>query len=261
MEHMEPPDGYTYTIVGDECLVEHTRTGMGCLNLFLGVWLSGWTLGGVFEKASNQFAAGRFETSFLLAELECMEGTPLFNPTLGVLHAESAYSGKEQDQYDGWKRDVLLCKAYAYTSQFDLAQSRVETARSSGAPEAIVTQLQELIAVQHDQRQRSYRIAFDSLLHEGNTTNRVIGGVIFCIAAGGQYCTRSAGVRKGWAAGMAAGAFCAGISALIPVVMAILFRIGEGAAFQQLMLAAAVVVALIGSLAGCVAGAYGKRLQ
>jgi len=42
---MEPPDGYTYTIVGDECLIEHKRTGMGCLNLFLGVWLSGWTVG------------------------------------------------------------------------------------------------------------------------------------------------------------------------------------------------------------------------
>lgn len=42
---MNPPDGYTYTIVGDECFIEHERTGMGCLTFFLGTWLFGWSAG------------------------------------------------------------------------------------------------------------------------------------------------------------------------------------------------------------------------
>ncbi|MFN7291047.1 MAG: hypothetical protein ACK5T6_10715 [Pirellula sp.] len=42
---MNPPNGFTYTVNGDECCIEHSRTGMGCLNLFLGTWLTGWTFG------------------------------------------------------------------------------------------------------------------------------------------------------------------------------------------------------------------------
>ncbi len=42
---MDPPDGYRFRVNGDECLIEHQRTGMGCLKLFLGCWLAAWTLG------------------------------------------------------------------------------------------------------------------------------------------------------------------------------------------------------------------------
>ena len=45
---METPDGYICTKEGDECVIEHKRTGMGCLNLFLGIWLGGWTVGCIF---------------------------------------------------------------------------------------------------------------------------------------------------------------------------------------------------------------------
>lgn len=42
---MNIPDGYTYTVHGDECTIDHTRTGMGCLNIFLGAWLVFWSIG------------------------------------------------------------------------------------------------------------------------------------------------------------------------------------------------------------------------
>lgn len=214
-----------------------------------------------YREARKQRSARRLETPYLLAELTSMEGTPLFNPTEGVHYAEYAYNGKQQERFDNWKFDVLLCKAYAYTSQFELAQSSVETARSSGAPEAIVTQLQELIAAQQDLRQRSYRIAWDSLLHEGNSMNRLMGGVLFVLLLAANIALVRPAFRKGWLAGLAAGAFCAGISALIPAVMAILFRVGEGVAFQQLMLTGVAAVAVVGGLAGAATGAYGKRQQ
>ena len=41
---MEPPDGFSCDVIGDECVIEHQRRGMGCLNLFLSVWLSIWTV-------------------------------------------------------------------------------------------------------------------------------------------------------------------------------------------------------------------------
>lgn len=45
---MDTPAGYTYVVDQDECIIDHYRTGMGCLNLFLGVWLAGWTFGCAF---------------------------------------------------------------------------------------------------------------------------------------------------------------------------------------------------------------------
>ena len=57
---METPDGYTYTVVGEECIIDHKRTGMGCLNLFLGVWLTGWTFGCVFLVRAY-FTGGKME--------------------------------------------------------------------------------------------------------------------------------------------------------------------------------------------------------
>ena len=40
---MDTPKGYSYTVNGNECVIEHERTGMGCLNVYLGVWLTGYT--------------------------------------------------------------------------------------------------------------------------------------------------------------------------------------------------------------------------
>jgi hypothetical protein len=45
---MDTPDGYNYSVDQDECIIDHCRTGLGCQNLFLGVWLAGWTFGCVF---------------------------------------------------------------------------------------------------------------------------------------------------------------------------------------------------------------------
>ena len=42
---MEPPEGFTYSIDDGICIIEHRRTGMGCINIFLSVWLFFWTLG------------------------------------------------------------------------------------------------------------------------------------------------------------------------------------------------------------------------
>lgn len=42
---MDMPDGFTYLVDRDECIIAHSRTGMGCLNLFLSVWLTVWTFG------------------------------------------------------------------------------------------------------------------------------------------------------------------------------------------------------------------------
>jgi hypothetical protein len=44
-ETIQTPVGFTYTVNGDECTIDHVRSGMGCLNLFLAVWLTDWTLG------------------------------------------------------------------------------------------------------------------------------------------------------------------------------------------------------------------------
>lgn len=44
--YSEPiPAGFQLTTLGqNQWLIQHQRTGMGCLNAFLIVWLSGWTL-------------------------------------------------------------------------------------------------------------------------------------------------------------------------------------------------------------------------
>jgi hypothetical protein len=57
---MKPPEGYTYTVNGDECIIEHARTGMGCLNLFLGTWLTAWTFGCV-SLIRSYLGGGRME--------------------------------------------------------------------------------------------------------------------------------------------------------------------------------------------------------
>ena len=57
---MDTPDGYTYLVDQDECIIDHCRTGMGCLNLFLGVWLAGWTFGCVF-LVHAYFTGGKME--------------------------------------------------------------------------------------------------------------------------------------------------------------------------------------------------------
>ena len=57
---MDTPDGYTYLVDRDECIIDHSRTGMGCLNLFLGVWLTGWTIGCVF-LVHAYFTGGKME--------------------------------------------------------------------------------------------------------------------------------------------------------------------------------------------------------
>jgi hypothetical protein len=44
----DPPEGFKFKTTGSECVIEHTRTGMGCLNIFLTLWLSGWTVGCAF---------------------------------------------------------------------------------------------------------------------------------------------------------------------------------------------------------------------
>lgn len=44
-----PPNGFTIMECGtDACIIRHSRTGMGCLNIFLGAWLGGWTVGCLF---------------------------------------------------------------------------------------------------------------------------------------------------------------------------------------------------------------------
>jgi hypothetical protein len=44
--YSEPiPAGFQLTTLGrDQWLIQHQRTGMGCLNAFLMAWLSGWTM-------------------------------------------------------------------------------------------------------------------------------------------------------------------------------------------------------------------------
>ena len=58
---MDTPDGFTYSVDGDECIIDHSRTGMGCLNIFLGVWLTGWTIGCSF-LVHGYFTGGKMES-------------------------------------------------------------------------------------------------------------------------------------------------------------------------------------------------------
>ena len=40
---MQPPDGFTYSLENDECVIAHQRTGMVSLNVFLIVFLLWWS--------------------------------------------------------------------------------------------------------------------------------------------------------------------------------------------------------------------------
>jgi len=57
---MDTPDAYAYTVDGDECIIDHARTGMGRLNLFLRVWLTGWTFVCIF-LIHAYFIGGKME--------------------------------------------------------------------------------------------------------------------------------------------------------------------------------------------------------
>lgn len=61
-EHELPPTPECFTVrtAGTACTIEHVRSGMGCLNVFLSVWLAGWT----FTCAMltyNYFTGGKME--------------------------------------------------------------------------------------------------------------------------------------------------------------------------------------------------------
>lgn len=57
-----PPDGFKLELDGREAFViRHKRTGMGCMNLFLMVWLAGWTVGCVF-LLQQYFAGGTMDS-------------------------------------------------------------------------------------------------------------------------------------------------------------------------------------------------------
>jgi hypothetical protein len=43
------PDGFDFRRLSEDVVViGHKRTGMGCMNTFLIVWLIGWTIGCIF---------------------------------------------------------------------------------------------------------------------------------------------------------------------------------------------------------------------
>ena len=44
-----PPNGFTILeSTPDACIIHHQRRGMGCINTFLGIWLTIWTIAGIY---------------------------------------------------------------------------------------------------------------------------------------------------------------------------------------------------------------------
>lgn len=194
----------------------------------------------------------------VMAELECMEGTPFYD-VQRALERTKRLGETISSPSIGWIGGAIRARVLAQAGQLQDAKLLVDELRSVSTPPDVIAELESQIAGATVKQQRSYRIAFAKLFWEGNSTDRLLGFAIFVIVLATNVTLVQRLMPKGAVVGMAAGSAAIGIAALVPAVLAYLFRIAEGPAFLQLLTACVLFASALGALGGYLVGARAKR--